>query len=123
MIDDPFAEGVFQAADVVCQFSRWEEVFGWMIAEAMAHGKPVVATRVGGIPELIEDGVNGYLVGRGDAPAMSDRILMLLGDPGLRNRMGEAGRAVVADKFDLRTNVAQLIKSYGIGLPGAFSKT
>jgi glycosyltransferase involved in cell wall biosynthesis len=62
-------------------------------------------------------------VGRGDAPAMSDRILMLLGNPGLRNRMGEAGRAVVADKFDLRTNVAQLIKSYGIGLPGAFSKT
>jgi glycosyltransferase involved in cell wall biosynthesis len=72
---------------------------------------------VGGIPELIDDGVNGYLVGRGDAPGMSDRILKLLGDPGLRERMGEAGRVVVAEKFDLRTNVAQLIESYGICSP------
>jgi glycosyltransferase involved in cell wall biosynthesis len=114
MIDDPFGEGVFHAADVVCQFSRWEEVFGWMIAEAMAHGKPVIATRVGGIPELITDGVTGYLVGRGDAPAMSDRILQLLNDPALRDRMGATGRNDVACNFDLRKNVAQLIESYGI---------
>ena len=114
MVDDPFGEGVFHAADVVCQFSRWEEVFGWMIAEAMAHGKPVVATRVGGIPELITDGVTGYLVDRGDAPAMSDRILKLLADPELRARMGEAGRETVSSKFDLRKNVAQLIASYGV---------
>ena len=114
MVNDPFGEGVFQAADVVCQFSRWEEVFGWMIAEAMAHGKPVVATRVGGIPELIADGVTGCLVGRGDAPAMSDAILELLADPELRERMGAAGREVVAGKFDLRKNVAQLIAAYGV---------
>lgn len=114
MIDDPFGEGVFHAADVVCQFSRWEEVFGWMIAEAMAHGKPVIATRVGGIPELITDGVTGYLVGRGDAPAMCDRILKLLDDPELRDRMGATGRDCVAGKFDLRKKVAQLIESYGI---------
>src|SRR5438552_112884 len=46
MIEDPVAEGVFAAANVVCQVSRWEEAFGWVIAEAMAFGKPVVATRV-----------------------------------------------------------------------------
>ncbi len=114
MVDDPFGEGVFHAADVVCQFSRWEEVFGWMIAEAMAHAKPVVATRVGGIPELITDGVTGYLVGRGDASAMSDRLLQLLDEPTLRDRMGETGRNNVACKFDLRKNVAELIESYGI---------
>ena len=114
MVDDPFGEGIFHAADVVCQFSRWEEVFGWMIAEAMAHGKPVVATRVGGIPELITDGITGHLVDRGDAPAMSDRILALLANPELRARMGEAGRECVSGKFDLRNNVAQLIVSYGI---------
>jgi glycosyltransferase involved in cell wall biosynthesis len=114
MVDDPFGEGVFHAADVVCQFSRWEEVFGWMIAEAMAHGKPVIATRVGGIPELITDGVTGYLVGRGDASAMSDRLLQLLDEPALRERMGATGRNNVACKFDLRKNVAQLIESYGI---------
>jgi len=114
MVDDPFGEGVFHAADVVCQLSRWEEVFGWMIAEAMAHGKPVVATRVGGIPELISDDVTGYLVGRADVAAMSDRILQLLGDPALRARMGASGRDTVARKFDLRKNVSQLIGSYGI---------
>jgi glycosyltransferase involved in cell wall biosynthesis len=114
MVDDPFGEGVFQAADVVCQFSRWEEVFGWMIAEAMAHGKAVVATRVGGIPELITDGVTGHLVSRGDAPAMSKSVLRLLADPALRERMGAAGREVVRRKFNLRTNVAQLVESYGI---------
>jgi glycosyltransferase involved in cell wall biosynthesis len=114
MVEDPFGEGVFEAADVVCQFSRWEEVFGWMIAEAMAHGKPVVATRVGGIPELITNGESGYLVDRGDTAAMSERILTLVADRKLRARMGQAGRETVSDKFDLRKNVAQLINSYGI---------
>ena len=114
MVEDPFGEGVFAAADIVCQFSRWEEVFGWMIAEAMAHGKAVVATRVGGIPELITDGVTGRLVERGDTAVMSERILKLLADPALRTRMGDAGRETVLEKFDLRKNVAQLISSYGI---------
>jgi glycosyltransferase involved in cell wall biosynthesis len=66
LVEDPFGEGVYDAADVVCQLSAWEELFGWMIAEAMAFGKPIVATRVGGIPELVNDGVSGFLVNRGD---------------------------------------------------------
>ena len=114
MVDDPFGAGVFHAADVVCQFSRWEEVFGWMIAEAMAHGKPVIATRVGGIPELITDGSSGFLVDRGDTGMMSNRVLELLSDSNARLRMGQAGRETVHAKFDLQKNVAQLIGSYGI---------
>jgi glycosyltransferase involved in cell wall biosynthesis len=114
-IDDPFGEGVFAAADVVCQFSRWEEVFGWMIAEAMAHGKPVVATRVGGIPELIVEEKLGFLVDRGDTEAMSKRVLELLNDDDKRARMGELGREIVQTKFDLSKNVTQLIRAYGIG--------
>jgi glycosyltransferase involved in cell wall biosynthesis len=114
MVDDPFSEGVYDAADVVCQFSRWEEVFGWMIAEAMAHGKPVVATRVGGIPELITNGESGFLVERGDTAAMGERIMTLLADRELRARLGQSGRETVSAKFDLRKNVAQLISSYGI---------
>lgn len=113
MSRDPFGEGVFDAADVVCQMSRWEEVFGWMIAETMAHGKPVVATRVGGIPELVVDGVSGYLVDRGGAEAASTRVLELLSDPKLRASMGEAARETVSAKFDLRKNVAQLMRAYG----------
>jgi colanic acid/amylovoran biosynthesis glycosyltransferase len=85
-----------------------------MIAEGMAHGKPVVATRVGGIPELITDGVNGHLVERGDTQAMSERLLALLADPALRTGMGAAGRETVSEKFDLRKNVAQLVRAYGI---------
>jgi glycosyltransferase involved in cell wall biosynthesis len=113
-IDDPFGQGVFHAADIVCQFSRWEEVFGWMIAEAMAHAKPVVATRAGGIPELVSDSVTGYLVDRGDTEMMSKRVLELLNDSGARMRIGQAGRETVRAKFDLQKNVAQLIESYGI---------
>jgi glycosyltransferase involved in cell wall biosynthesis len=114
MIDDPFGDGVFQAADVVCQFSRWEEVFGWMIAEAMAHAKPVVATRVGGIPELIIDGASGFLVDRGDVENMAKRVLELLAGSPTGSRMGNAGRQTVQAKFNLQTNVAQLLQSYGV---------
>jgi glycosyltransferase involved in cell wall biosynthesis len=89
-------------------------VFGWMIAEAMAHEKPVVATRVGGIPELIDDGESGFLVDRSDTAAMSERILRLLADCELRAHLGRAGRQTVSAKFNLRKNVAQLIDSYGI---------
>ena len=114
MMDDPFGEGVFHAADVVCQLSRWEEVFGWMIAEAMAHAKPVVATRVGGIPELVIDGVSGYLANRGNAKLMSERVLELLHDPQARARMGQIASEIVQTKFELQKNVDQLIQSYGI---------
>jgi glycosyltransferase involved in cell wall biosynthesis len=114
MIEDPFGEGVFEAADVVCQFSRWEEVFGWMIAEAMAHSKPIVATRVGGIPELVQEGESGYLVDREDTKSMSSKVLALLNDEVLRKRMGRVGQNIVQEKFNLRTNVAALISSYGL---------
>ena len=114
MVEDAFGEGVFEAADVVCQFSRWEEVFGWTIAEAMAHGKPVVTTRVGGIPELIQDNESGYLVDRGDAETMANRVLTLLNDAALRKHMGGKGKNIVRQKFDLRNNVAELIAAYGL---------
>ena len=122
MVEDPFGEGVFEAADVVCQFSRWEEVFGWMIAEAMAHGKPVVATRAGGIPELVQDQESGYLVDRGDIETMSDKILTLLKDSELRRRMGSTGKNIVHEKFDLTNNVAKLIASYGLKQGGSVTE-
>jgi glycosyltransferase involved in cell wall biosynthesis len=114
MVEDPFCEGVFAAADVVCQFSRWEEVFGWMIAEAMAHGKPIVATKVGGIPELVTEGLSGFLVQRNDTAGAAEKLMRLVQDSELRREMGEAGRKLVAGKFDLKTNVAQLIALYNL---------
>ena len=111
---DPLAEGLYAASDVVCQMSRWEEVFGYVNAEAMASYKPLVGTRVGGIPEIVEDGVSGFLVPRRDPAAMSAKILQLLKDAELRRRMGDAGRRIVEEKFNHKTNIAQLIRMYGI---------
>ena len=114
LIEDPFGEGVYDAADIVCQVSRWEEVFGWVIAEAMAYRRPIVATRVGGIPELVTDGVSGLLVERGDVAALARALSALIGDPVRRASMGRAGRRAVEDKFDLRRNVARLLEVYGV---------
>lgn len=113
-VEDPMSEGVYAAADVVCQVSRWEEVFGYVIAEAMSSSRPMVATRVGGIPELVEDGKTGFLVERGDAQAIADRILKLVADPELRSRMGRAGREVARERFDLVRNVEKVVGLYGL---------
>jgi glycosyltransferase involved in cell wall biosynthesis len=114
VVQDPLSEGVFAAADIVCQMSRWEEVFGQVITEAMASCKPVIATRVGGIPELIDDHETGFLVERGDIPSMAQKILQLLNDPELRTKMGNHGRQAVEAKFDHRRNVSKLIELYGL---------
>jgi glycosyltransferase involved in cell wall biosynthesis len=98
VVPDPLADGLFAASDIVCQMSRWEEVFGYVNVEAMASGKPVVATRVGGIPEIVVHGTTGYLVDRRDTAAMTYRILELLRDPALpphgRSRTGSGGAEV-----------------------------
>ena len=114
MVEDPFGEGVYDAADIVCQLSHWEEVFGWMIAEGMAYQKPIVATRVGGIPELVSDGESGYLVERGDVAATAEKILLLAEHPELSRQMGRAGGQITNEKFALKRNVAQLIHSYDL---------
>jgi glycogen synthase len=67
------------------------------ILEAMAHGRPVVASAVGGIPELVADGVTGLLVPAGDVTALRAALERLLGDPILRRRMGRAARRRVAE--------------------------
>ena len=63
--------------------------------EAMAAGTPVVGSRVGGIPELVRDGENGLLVPEKDAAALAAALLALAGDPALRRRLGQAGRAEI----------------------------
>lgn len=114
IVADPMREGVFAAADVVCQVSRWEEGFGYVIAEAMASGKPLIGTRVGAIPELIQDGKSGFLVDRRDPGAIARCILDLLRDPEQCQRMGQAGREFAIRHFDARTNIAEFLKLYGI---------
>jgi glycosyltransferase involved in cell wall biosynthesis len=69
------------------------------IAEAMTLGKPVVATAVGGVPDLVAEGTSGYLVNFGDVDAIADRLTRLLGDRELRARMGAAARARAEREF------------------------
>lgn len=93
---------VYERLDVVVTPSLEYESFGRAVVEAMAFSKPVVATKVGGMPELIEDGVDGYLVERNDPHALAERICRLLGSESKRKEMGKAGhvkylRAFTAD--------------------------
>jgi glycosyltransferase involved in cell wall biosynthesis len=73
------------------------------ILEAMAAGLPVVASDVGGVGELVQDGSTGLLAPAGDAGALAAAVQRLLDDPELRRRMGEAGRRRVAEQFDIGT--------------------
>jgi glycosyltransferase involved in cell wall biosynthesis len=73
------------------------ELLGLAVIEAMASGTPVVCTRIGGVPEVVEDGVSGFLVPPGDVGALGDRLGILLGDAALARRMGERARARVLD--------------------------
>jgi glycosyltransferase involved in cell wall biosynthesis len=77
--------------------------------EAMASRLPVIASRVAGVPELVEDGVSGFTVPPGDVATLADRLDRLLADPGLRARMGAAGRARVEDAFDQAKEAAWLL--------------
>lgn len=88
-----------------------EEGFPIAALDAMAAGLPVVATPVGGVPELIEDGKTGWLVPPRNAEALAARLRSLLRDKELRLRMGAAGYACVRDHFrteQMTANFAQL---------------
>lgn len=98
-------ESVYAAADVVVCASEFES-FGKANIEAMACGKPVVSTRSGGPSETVLDGVSGYLVDSGDASAMAERVIELLGDSNLRAKMGLAGRQRVEESFSLEASTA-----------------
>lgn len=92
------------------------------LMEAMAARLPVVTTQVGGIPELVEDGVNGYLVPPGNPDVLATRLETLLTDPDLRQRMGEAGRKKVVAEFEVdreAERIEVLLKAYlgGTGAP------
>jgi len=82
------------------------------LMEAMASGVPVVASRISGIPELVEDGEAGLLVEPGDAEGLAGALERLARDEALRRRLGAAGRAKVEREFDLRASTASLIRRF-----------
>jgi glycosyltransferase involved in cell wall biosynthesis len=99
-------ERVIAAADVVVCASEFES-YGMVHIETMASGKPIVSTRRGGPSETVVEGETGYLVDAGDAAALAERVVRLLRDPALRQRMGEAGRARVEAQFSAQAMAAR----------------
>lgn len=89
-----------------------EEGLGISLLEAGAAGVPAVATRTGGIPEAVEDGVTGFVVPQRDSRALADRLATLLASEEIRRAMGQAARQMVERKFDLVRQTEDLEEMY-----------
>jgi glycosyltransferase involved in cell wall biosynthesis len=101
-----------QAADCFICPSVWKEGAGNANFEAMACGLPDVASRIGGIPEFVEDGRNGFLFTSGDHRELADRIRRLADDPQLRDRMGRDARSIVIDRYSTQSLLAEHLDIY-----------
>jgi len=92
--------------------SSLHEVLPRSILEAMAAGKPVIAPHIGGIPEMVNEGVTGYLIPPKDLNSLASKILELLKNKNLAERMGKAGRKLIEQKFEINTIAEELEKIY-----------
>lgn len=115
IIDDELFRSAYSACDVFVLPSEYE-AFGLVLLEAMACEKPCVATKVGGVPEVLEEGKTGVLVEYGNSDKLAKAIIELLGDENRRKNMGRAGRERVKDNYTWPKIVDRLEEIYkGIG--------
>jgi glycosyltransferase involved in cell wall biosynthesis len=108
----------YQKASVMVVPSLWPEPCPTVILEAMAHGVPVIGTRMGGIPDLVDDGKTGLLVPPNDPMTLADALRRLLDDRELRHRLGACSLARVR-QFSTETVVPRIENAYGSALTGA----
>ncbi|HEX4188467.1 MAG TPA: glycosyltransferase family 4 protein [Solirubrobacteraceae bacterium] len=99
-------------ASVVTVPSVWPEPFGLVGIEALASGRPVVATATGGIEEWLDDGVSGLCVPPGEVAPLAGALNELLADPDRQREMGAAGRRAVAERFTAERHLEKLLESY-----------
>lgn len=104
--------GLYAQSDIVIYPSVYPEPLGIAPLEAAAAGRPVIVTRIGGLPETVVDGVTGYVVPPLDRTALTDSLRTLLKDRALARRMGEAGRAHVLENFALDAHVDRMVELY-----------
>lgn len=109
---DPKLVAKYYSASDVYVHSAHVDTFPNTVLEAMACGRPVVATRVGGIPEQIEDGITGFLTNPGDALQLADCIHRLLTDDELREQMGHKGAKTVRHQFSFERQVRAYLNWY-----------
>ncbi|MFA4646420.1 glycosyltransferase family 4 protein [Pyrococcus kukulkanii] len=103
---------LYASADVFVLPSITSEAFGIVILEAMASGVPVVATTVGGIPEVVRESESGILVPPGDEVALKRAIIKILSDKNLANKLGKAGRKAVEKEYSWKVVVEKIEKVY-----------
>ncbi len=102
---------LYQAADIFA-FSTFYENLPFAVLEALSSGLPVVTTNVGGIPEMVEDGKNGFLVAPFNSAELADRILYFLENPKAASDFGFLGRKTIEERFDWRIIVKKVVKVY-----------
>jgi glycosyltransferase involved in cell wall biosynthesis len=102
---------LYQAADVFA-FSTFYENLPFAVLEALSTGLPVVTTNVGGIPEMIQNGRNGFLVQPFNSREIADRILYYLEHPAAASEMGFLARKTILERFDWRLIVKKVLKVY-----------
>ena len=108
--DSAEARALFQAADVFVLPSLGE-CFGIASVEAMAAGLPVVATRVGGSGDIVEDGMTGFLIPPNDPAALGTALNRLVVSEALRREMGRRGRARAEERFDAKANARAIVQA------------
>jgi glycosyltransferase involved in cell wall biosynthesis len=108
---------IMAASDVVVHSASEPEPFGRVIVEAMASGRPVIATAAGGVLDIIEDERNGLLVPPGDATSMAEAILRLLVDRAYAKRIGQQGQQCARERFSVHQHVTAIQRIYQQILP------
>ena len=108
-IREDILKAYYSQADIFALPSR-QEGFGVVFLEAMAFGKPVIGGNYGGIPEVVKDGVTGFLVEYGNVEALANHLILLLRDEEARKRMGEAGRQLVNENYTFEHFKQRLVK-------------
>ena len=105
-------ELAYAAVDVFVTPSICFDTFGLVNLEAMRHGKPVVASSFGGLPEVVEDGVTGYVWNPFDVEGFAERIGRLLREPGRAREMGESGRLRLRNRFGIERLTEEFLEEY-----------
>lgn len=105
-------EGLFSKLDMVVHASPIPEPFGQVAVEGMAAGKPVIATRAGGIPEIVVHEESGLLVAPGSADELADAICRLLGDPQLASKLAICARQRAIERFSIQRTAREIESIY-----------
>ena len=103
---------LYEISEFTIYPSTAHEPFGLTMLESMVSGKPIIVTDVGGMPEVIEDGVNGFVIRGKDYQMLAERSIQLFKDDTLRKQLGETGKRIVKEKFSAGRMTDDVLKVY-----------